>query len=173
MRFFSGFSLQNEAYLFSEFSNKSDYTVCGFSYGAIAALESALELLRVGERIDTLQLFSPAFFQSKDLKFKRLQLMSYKKNQDAYMQQFIDACFAPYNKKIVEHKETTIEELQELLEYVWDIDTLKFIEEKGVKIEVYLGGKDAIIDSLMAREFFVTCATVTYIKEANHFLQLK
>ena len=172
MRFFSGFSLQNEAYLFSEFINKSDYAICGFSYGAIAAFESVLELLREGKRVDTLQLFSPAFFQSRDVKFKRLQLMSYKKNRDAYMHQFVDACFAPYNKKIVEHKETTIEELQELLEYVWDMDLLKSVEEKGVKIEVYLGGKDAIIDSHATKKFFQEVATVTYIKEASHFLQL-
>jgi hypothetical protein len=172
MKFYSGFSLKDESYLFTDFINPSDFTVCGFSYGAIPAFESVLELLREGRRIDTLQLFSPAFFQSKDAKFKRLQLMSYKKNQDVYMQQFVDACFAPYNKKIVEHKETTIEELQELLEYVWDIDLLKFIEEKGVKIEVYLGGKDAIVDSHATKEFFQEVATVTYIKEANHFLQL-
>ncbi len=173
MRFFSGFSLQNEEYLFSNFINKSAYCVCGFSYGAIAALNTVLEELRLGKRVDTLQLFSPAFFQTKDEKFKRLQIMSYKKNKDMYMRQFIDSCFSPYNQKIVQQKETTIEELRELLEYVWDEDTLKFIEEKGVKIEVYLGGKDAIIDTHVTKDFFVTCATVTYIKEANHFLQLK
>ena len=40
MKFYSGFSLQNEEYLFSEFIKKSEYTICGFSYGAIKALKA-------------------------------------------------------------------------------------------------------------------------------------
>ena len=37
---------------------------------------------------------------------------------------------------------------------------------------VYLGGEDKIIDVEAAREFFLHVATVTYIKNANHFLQI-
>jgi len=58
------------------------------------------------------------------------------------------------------------------LYYEWDIEILEKIVSTGVKIEVYLGSKDAIIDLNSAREFFLKVATVTYIKEANHFLQL-
>lgn len=171
MRFFSGFSLKNEEYLFSEYINESDYTVCGFSYGAIKALNATLETLNNSQRVDRLQLFSPAFFQSKSEKFKRLQLMSYKKNQTIYMQQFLSGCFAPYEKKIVENVETDIEELKELLEYEWSLELLKEVESKGVKIEVYLGGNDKIIDVTAAKELFLEVATVTYVKDANHFLQ--
>lgn len=171
MRFFSGFSLKNEEYLFSEYINESDYTVCGFSYGAIKALNATLETLKNSQRVDRLQLFSPAFFQSKSEKFKRLQLMSYKKNQTIYMQQFLSGCFAPYEKKIVENVETDIEELKELLEYEWSLELLKEVESKGVKIEVYLGGNDKIIDVTAAKELFLEVATVTYVKDANHFLQ--
>lgn len=171
MRFFSGFSLKNEEYLFSDYINESDYTVCGFSYGAIKALNATLETLKNSQRVDRLQLFSPAFFQSKSEKFKRLQLMSYKKNQTIYMQQFLSGCFAPYEKKIVENVETDIEELKELLEYEWSLELLKEVESKGVKIEVYLGGNDKIIDVTAAKELFLEVATVTYVKDANHFLQ--
>ena len=69
MKFYSGFSLQNESHFFDSFILKSDYCVCGFSYGAIKALRYAKEQLENRQRIDTLQLFSPAFFQTKTQKF--------------------------------------------------------------------------------------------------------
>jgi len=172
MKFFSGFSLKNEEYLFDEYLDKSDYSVCGFSYGALKALHTTLEMLENSQRVDRLQLLSPAFFQTKPEKFKRLQLMSYKKNKIIYMKQFLTGCFAPYEKKIVQNVETDISELKELLEYEWSLELLKEVEAKGVKIEVYLGGKDTIIDADAAKELFLEVATVTYIKDANHFLQL-
>ena len=172
MKFYSGFSLKNEEYLFREFIKKSEYTVCGFSYGAIKALKATKELLGSRKRVDTLQLLSPAFFQSRDKKFKRLQLMAYKKNSEIYLKQFISSCFTPYEQKIVEYTDTTLDELRELLEYEWSIDAFEDIIKSGVKIEVYLGGQDKIIDVKAAKELFLQVATVTYIKDANHFLQL-
>ena len=172
MKFFSGFSLQNESYLFNEFIKSSEYTVCGFSYGAIKAYEYAKKKIESRNRVDTLQLFSPAFFQSKDAKFKRLQLMAYRKNEDVYLNQFLNSCFYPYDKKIVERSTTVIDELEELLNYEWDIESLKEFTKNGINIEVYLGGEDAIVGAQAAKEFFKDVATVTYIKEANHFLQL-
>lgn len=171
MKFYSGFSLINESYLFKEYINTSEYTICGFSYGAIKAFKKVQESLELSHRVDTLQLFSPAFFQSKATKFKRLQMMAYTKNKDLYMNQFIKSCFSPYEKKIVQNTATTSDELEELLNYEWDLDKLKYIASAGVKIEVYLAEEDKIIDSLSAKEFFLNVATVTYIKNANHFLQ--
>ncbi|MCK9474081.1 pimelyl-ACP methyl ester esterase BioV [Sulfurimonas sp.] len=170
MKFFSGFSLKNEQHYFKDYINSSQYCVCGFSYGAIKAFEYIKEQLRVKKRVDTLQLFSPAFFQTKDEKFKKLQLLGYRKNRDAYLREFISLCFLPYEKKIIEHDKNSIEELKELLCYEWDREELKDIAQSGIKIEVYLGGKDAIIDADGAREFFLEFATLTYIKDANHFL---
>jgi len=172
MKFFSGFSLINEEYLFEEYIEGSQYSICGFSYGAIKALNATSEMLKNSQRVDRLQLFSPAFFQTKEEKFKRLQLMSYKKSKLLYLKQFMKGCFFPYEEKIVENIDTDISELKELLEYEWSIERLKDIADKGVKIEVYLGSCDAIIDVQQAREFFLEVATVTYIKEANHFLLL-
>ncbi|QOY55793.1 pimelyl-ACP methyl ester esterase BioV [Candidatus Sulfurimonas marisnigri] len=172
MKFFSGFSLNNEMYLFKSFINTSEYSICGFSYGSIKALEHVKQQLECSSRVDTLQLFSPAFFQTKNEKFKRLQLLSYSKNTDQYIRQFIDLCFSPHEKKIVELINSKKEELEELLKYEWDLQELKNISQKGVKIEVYLGSEDKIIDVCGAREFFLQIATVTYIKSANHFLQI-
>ncbi len=170
MKFYSGFSLKNEQHYFKEYISSSQYTVCGFSYGAIKALRYAQEMLRQKKRVDTIQLFSPAFFQTKEEKFKKLQLLGYRKNQDTYLREFIASCFSPYEKKIVESDKNSIEELEELLYYEWDIDELNELVRRGLKIEVYLGGRDAIIDATGAREFFLQVATVTYIKDANHFL---
>ena len=173
MQFHSGFSLKNEEYLFDSFINTSDYTICGFSYGAIKALGYATEQLSLGKRVDKLQLFSPAFFQTKSDKFKKLQVMGYKKDKLSYMKNFTNLCFSPYENKIIQNCETRIEELEELLNYEWKLDDFKDIADKGLHVEVYLGGKDKIIDIKGAREFFLNVSTVTYIKDANHFLQIK
>ena len=97
--------------------------------------------------------------------------MGYRKDRDKYLNDFLELCFSPHNKKTTEHDETNIEELDELLNYKWDMKELKFLVSKGVKIEVYLGSEDKIIDVEGAREFFIHVSTVTYIKNANHFLQ--
>lgn len=170
MKYFNGFSLKNEEYLLKEYIDTSDYSVCGFSYGAIKALDATSQMLKNSQRVDRLQLFSPAFFQTKEEKFKRLQLMSYKKSKLLYLKQFMKGCFFPYEEKIVENIETDISQLKELLEYEWSLEKLQEISTRGVRIEVYLGSKDAIIDVDRAKEFFLEVATVTYIKEANHFL---
>ncbi|MFT7002685.1 MAG: hypothetical protein ACJAWW_000018 [Sulfurimonas sp.] len=172
MLFFSGFSLTKEEYLLEEFLNKSDYCISGFSYGAIKAFNKVKEKIASGKRVDTLQLISPAFFQTKSLKFKRLQMLSFSKSDVLYIKQFISLCFDPYETKIVQNKESTDKELDELLNYEWDLEKLQELVNKGIKIEVYLGEKDKIIDVEGAREFFLQVATVTYVKEANHFLQI-
>ncbi|MDF1876163.1 pimelyl-ACP methyl ester esterase BioV [Sulfurimonas sp. SAG-AH-194-I05] len=173
MQFHSGFSLKNEEYFFKEYIKYTDYTICGFSYGAIKAFEEVQKHLACGKRIDTLQLFSPAFFQNTSTKFHRLQILSYVKNSQKYVTQFLEGCFAPHAKQETQASVSTKEELVELLEYKWDIDQFLALEEKGVKIEVYLGAQDKIINASVAKDFFLNVATVTYIKEANHFLQLQ
>jgi len=172
MKFYSGFSLKNENYLFADYLSDTQYSVCGFSYGAIKAFEDVKEQLSKGKRVDILVLLSPIFFQTKPLKFKKLQLMAYRKDKDSYLKQFIETCFFPHEKKIVEHHDSTLKELDELLNYQWLIDDLKALEDQGVKIEVYLGGEDKIIDVVGAKELFLQVATVTYIKNGNHFLQI-
>ena len=168
MKFFSGFSLKNETYFFSDYLSDSDYNIAGFSYGAIKAAEFAAASK---ERIDVLQLFSPAFFQSTHEKFRRLQMMAYKKDRSAYLQQFIERCFEPFlPPEGLERVETTAEELHALLYYEWSPGLLQRIAEKGTRIEVYLGEYDKIIDPQRAREFFRPLATVFFIKRANHFL---
>ncbi len=168
MRYFSGFSLRDESHFFKDFLKESDYTVAGFSYGAIKAVEYAAG---TSERIDTLQLFSPAFFQAKPEKFKRLQMMGYKKNPDSYLSSFIGSCFAPYDVQKVYQVQTISQELEALLYYVWDLEMLQSLIDRGIRIEVYLGSEDHVIDANAAKELFLPYATTYLINHANHFLQ--
>ena len=117
-----------------------------------------------------MQLFSPAFFHDKDQAFKRVQLLGYRKNPQGYLKQFVAGCFAPYPVREVEHGMHHATQLAALLEYEWQEMLLQKICNRGVGIEVYLGGKDAIINAMAAKTFFLPYATTFYIKNANHFL---
>jgi hypothetical protein len=167
-KYFSGFSLENEEELFEEYIDHNDFTVSGFSYGAIKAFEYTLNC---DKRIDTLQLFSPAFFQTQDTKFKRMQLMFFKKDAKAYCDNFLKNIAHPSTLDTVKYfTQGTMEELDELINYTWDEEQLKELVKKEIKIEVYLGQNDKIIDSNTALEFFRNYATVYYIKEKGHIL---
>lgn len=171
MIFYSGFSFTNEADLFDEYLLRDAYTVAGFSYGAIKAAE---HVAASSDRIDRLQLFSPAFFQDKPEKFKRLQMMGYKRDHTAYLRQFKQLCCDPYMSiDTLRDSQTSAAELEELLYYVWEPKLLEQIKRRGTRIEVYLGSEDRIVNAEAAREFFKQYATVYYIKKANHFLQEK
>lgn len=166
--FFSGFSLRNEEKFFEQYRIKNDFTVCGFSYGAQEAFEYTLDS---SVRIDKLQLFSPAFFQTKDKKYKRMQLMFFKKDSTSYCNNFLQNCVKPSQTDISSYFDIgTYEELEELLFYEWDRKKLAELKDRGVDIEVYLGQEDEIIDSLATKEFFKEFATVYYIKNVGHIL---
>ena len=168
MLFFSGFCLQNEAKLFDFWLNNSNYTVAGFSYGAIKAVEY---VLNSKSRVDRLILLSPAFFNDKDKKFKKMQLLYFAKDKDSYIKNFINNITNGSKVDISNYlKEGSKEELKELLNYQWDIEKLKKITNQGTIIEVILGSKDKIINSKSAKDFFEQIATVYCIKNANHIL---
>lgn len=167
-KYFSGFCFKNESELFDEYIIKNDFTISGFSYGAIKAFEEALS---TKERVDKLQLFSPAFFQNFDDKFKRTQLMYFKKDANAYCHNFLENVINPTNLDISKYFDLgTAEQLEELLNYNWSEEKLQKLLDKGTKIEVYLGAIDKIIDASKAKDFFKNFATVYYIKEKGHLL---
>ncbi len=168
MKFFSGFCFSGEKELFASYLNSSDFCVAGFSYGAINALKYAIACKT---RIDTLQLFSPAFFQDKDEKFKKLQLSAFRRNKQNYMQNFMQNVIFPSNKEIGSFiKMGNIEELEELLYYSWSESELLELIKRGVEIEVYLGEKDAIINPLECSSFFANYATIYSFKNFGHLL---
>ena len=173
MKFYSGFSLRNDEPFFAHLMQVCEFCIYGFSYGAIKAFEDAKMRLEAFERVDRLILFSPAFFQTKTPAFKKLQLRSFKKEKNKYIENFLDGCFAPYEREKVMLKEDDIEDLEKLLYFEWSSAELLWLKEQGVVVEVYLGGEDRIIDAQGAYEFFKDIANVTFFKKANHFLQTK
>lgn len=167
--YFSGFCLENERELFESYQNKSEYCVSGFSYGAQKALEY---VLNADSRIDVLQLFSPAFFQDKDEKFKRMQLMFFKIDSQNYCDNFLKNCQYGSNEIDIQKYFTqgNNEELKSLLYYEWDKEKLQRIVDKNITIEIYLGQEDKIIDSKKVKDFFVNYATVYFFKKKGHIL---
>ena len=171
MKFYSGFSLSNDEQLFRPYLKSSKYCVAGFSYGAIKAFRQVLDSKT---RVDRLQLFSPAFFQSRNDKFRRMQKMYYAKDKEAYLKSFFSSCFLPVQPDgSVLLTEGSSEELEELLSYEWKVDELKSLQERGIEIEVYLGSEDKIIEPQKAKEFFLPYATTYMINHAGHTLQTK
>jgi hypothetical protein len=168
MTFYSGFSLVNDQHFFESHLIHSDYTVAGFSYGAIKAARHVVDSL---SRIDTLQLFSPAFFQTSKSSFKRLQLAAFVSDAQDYRKRFIHACFSPCEVQHLDTNMGSIAELEEVLYFIWDELLLQKIIDKGIRIEVYLGMKDHIIDAMAAHDFFLPYATVISMPQGNHFLQ--
>jgi len=165
--YFSGFALTNDKHFFEEFIKEGEYSVAGFSYGAIKAIEYALTCK---DRIDKIYLFSPAFFQDKSIGFKKLQLRACTKNPQSYLKTFLTNCFLPSQPLHVDTIEPLVENLDELLEYVYTAEKLQLLVDRGIEIEVYIGGADHIVDALHVKEFFIPYATTYFIKEANHFL---
>lgn len=171
MKFYSGFSLSKDKQLFEPYLKDSQYCIAGFSYGAIKAFEEAKNSKK---RIDTLQLFSPAFFQNKSQKFIRTQNMYFSKDKAAYLENFLSACFLPAEVDAnVEREEGSAEDLEELLSFVWMAEELKALQDRGIEIEVYLGSEDKIIDAQAAKEFFLPYATTYMINHAGHTLEIK
>ena len=171
MRYFNGFSLQNEESHFSDFIIGSEHSVAGFSYGAQKAFEYVYESK---ERIDRLILLSPAFFQTEKSSFIRTQLRYFEAGQEAYVEQFLKNVSYPSEIDLTKYLQLGIkEELHALLSYTWEPSKIEEVLSRGTVIEVYLGEKDKIVHAKEALSFFTPLTTCYFIKEAGHLLALK
>lgn len=166
--FFSGFCLENEEELFKNFLDDSSFTVGGFSYGAIKAFRYVLE---TKERVDKLILISPAFFHEMSKKEKKIQTLFFSKNPKSYRDNFYNNCIYPSTTDLTPFKKEGLkEELIDLLEFVWNTLDLEELQKRNIKLEVYLGEKDKIVDSEKAKEFFQQFGTVYFYKDKGHIL---
>ncbi len=169
MKYFNGFSLQNEKELFIPYMTQSEYGVAGFSYGAQQAFEYVYNST---ERIDRLILLSPAFFQTEKPSFIRTQLRYFEAGQVAYVKQFLENAAYPSNFDLSEYLNVgTKKELQALLSYTWENEKIQKVLDRGTTIEVFLGEKDKIIDAQKAFEFFKPLTTTYFMKNAGHLLK--
>lgn len=144
------------------------YTLNGFSYGAILAFKETLKALKQRQRVQILNLFSPAFFQERKPSFLKAQILGFKHQQQNYIKNFIALCGNP---KACYFKQGTLEELKELLFFQWKVEDLQFMQEKGVQINVFLGGNDLILSPQDVANFFAPYAVVYFYKTFNHCLQ--
>jgi len=168
MKYFNGFSLKNEEIFFQDYIIDSDYCVAGFSYGAQRAFEF---VYNSPNRVDRLILLSPAFFQDHKKSFIRTQLRYYKSNPQAYIEQFIQNIIYPSNIELEEYLDMgKYNELETLLTYIWDRDKIIELIDRGVTIEVFIGGKDKILNPQKSFEFFSKLTTTYLIKDAGHLL---
>ncbi len=172
MIFFSGFALKGEKELFTPWLIESDYSVAGFSYGAIKALEYASASK---ERIDHLLLLSPAFFQTRSKRYISLQLEAFSRDSKLYIKRFLERAAMPYQFDLHPYLgEASIDQLEELLRYRWDELKLRNIIEHGTTVEVVIADDDSIIDAKGALEFFTPLATATYhLRRGGHLLLLE
>jgi hypothetical protein len=169
VKYYSGFCLSGEEELFKAYLDNNNFSISGFSYGAIKAIQEALA---IDTRVDRIQLFSPAFFNNKDDKFKRMQMMFFAKDSLKYIENFLQNSSYPSDIDLSYYlKEDGSMELKELLYYTWNQDEIRALIKKGTIIEVYLGQKDKIIDVYAAKEFFIECGCEVYfIKDVGHIL---
>lgn len=172
MKFFSGFGFENEQELFNDFLPKGEYVVAGFSYGAIKAFEY---VSNSKDRIDRLILLSPAFFQNTSDAFRRTQMRYFNSNKNEYMKNFMDNVCLPNNNMSLQKYicKGEAKQLDELLSYEWKIEDIKKIIDKNIKIEVFFGEMDNIIDTKVANDFFSKLTTTYFIKKAGHLLDAK
>ena len=169
MKFFSGFCLKNDKKFFKDYI-EDGFTVAGFSKGAQDALDY---VLNSKERIDKLQLFSPAFFDYNN-KLINMNLKAFKKDKEKYLYTFLSKAGAEFNEgkwhvgdEILELSKCEEKDLFELFTFEWG----KIKRIKHTKIEVFLGEFDKIIALKKAHEFFKNYADVYFIKKADHFLR--
>jgi pimeloyl-ACP methyl ester carboxylesterase len=170
LKYFNGFSLCSEVGLFGDYLIESDLCVAGFSYGAQQALEY---VLHTQERVDRLILLSPAFFQTQKPSFIRAQLHYFDAGRDVYVSQFLQNVSYPSSIDLSPYLcAGEKSELEALLSYVWEEEKIRAVQKRGTVIEVFLGGRDKIIDVAEAYDFFVPLCVTYYIKEAGHLLHV-
>lgn len=165
MKFYSGFCFQSEDKLFTHILKQNDFSVAGFSYGAIKALQHCLQ---TKDRIDKLILISPAYFMDKDEKFKKMQLLYFKKNPQIYTQKFLKNVTHASDAKVgAFFKQGNTKQLQELLFFNWEM--IKELDKK-IDIQVHLGAKDKVIDADKAKDFFSAYAQCFFYKNYGHLV---
>lgn len=168
MTFFSGFCLEGEGELFSDFIPPKIATIAGFSYGAICAYEHALA---TKEFFKKLILLSPAYYAHTDEEFKQQQINAFRSDPDLYKLKLLKKSGFSEETAQKYSKDGTIDELEKLLYFDWAVDGFDKLKKNGVEIEVYIGSNDRVVDPNSSMEFFKQFATVYFIKGKNHFLR--
>ena len=170
MKYFNGFSLKGEEVFFESMLLESELTVAGFSYGSQKAFDYVYDSK---ERVDRLILLSPAFFQNEKKSFIKTQLRYYKADKEGYIEQFLKNVTYPSSLELKDYVVAgRLEELEDLLTYTWDKEKFTELLDRGVVIEVFIGGRDKIVNSKESFAFFSELTHTYFLKYEGHILQV-
>ncbi len=90
-----------------------------------------------------------------------------------YCDNFLLNSIYPSSDKLEKYfSQGSYEDLETLLNYQWNKEKFELLLSKGVKIEVFLGCEDKIINAQETKKFFQKYANVYLIKNAGHILQV-
>jgi len=165
--FYSGFCLNGEEGLFDEFLPSFGEYVAGFSYGSIAALRFAAQ----NKEVTKLILLSPAYYTHKSADFKEAQIAAFEADPALYRLKLLKKSGLREEEGKRYGALGTSAQLRELLYFDWSASEIVSLFERGVKIEVFIGGNDRVVEPEASAEFFRRYATVYYLKNKNHILR--
>lgn len=165
--FYSGFCLCGEEEIFHEYLPAFGSYVCGFSYGAIGALKYALK----EQSVKNLILLSPAYYAHQEDAFKEAQLAAFESDKELYRLKLLKKSGFDERECELYAKEGAYEELLELLYFDWNTARLEMLADRGVKIEVFIGSADGIVEPEASAEFFGHFAKVYTLENKNHILR--
>jgi dienelactone hydrolase len=165
--FFSGFALCGEESLFKDYYDDGD-SVCGFSYGA----QKAFLYAKNNSFVKRLILLSPAFYAQKTEEFKEAQMAAYTQNPALYRLKLLKKSGLNPDEIDSFKSDSTIEELRELLYFEWSEEDVKSMLERGVQIDVYIGGEDGVVEPEPSFGFFGRSGAKTvWLENKNHILR--
>lgn len=165
--FYSGFCLHGEERLFDEYLPMFGEYVAGFSYGSIAALRHAIE----DESVKNLILLSPAYYCHKDEAFKKAQIRAFLTDPALYKIKLLKKSGLKEEDGNRYASDGNVEELRELLYFDWRTAGLELLSQRGVRIEVFIGGADRVVEPKASREFFEKRAKTHWLENKNHILR--
>ncbi len=165
--FYSGFCLSGEEGLFEPYLPAFGDFVAGFSYGAIKAVKYALK----DESVKNLILLSPAYYSHKSDDFKSAQIAAFEADPGLYKLKLLKKSGLTEEEAQRYGKEGSVEELEELLYFEWDYAGLDALRQRGVRIEVFIGSLDRVVEIVPSQNFFSKYAKVHLLEGKNHILR--
>jgi len=165
--FYSGFCLHGEERLFDLYLPAFGDFVAGFSYGAIGAIKYALD----NESVKNIILLSPAYYAHKEQEFKETQLAAFEADPNLYKLKLLKKSGLKEEESELYGKDGTIEELRELLFFDWNSANLASLIDRGIKVEVFIGSGDRVVEPHASSEFFGQFAKVYTLENKNHILR--
>jgi len=165
--FYSGFCLEGEEALFHEFLPQYGDFMSGFSYGAISAVREAV----LDKEIKRLILLSPAYYAHTNEAFREAQIAAFEADAELYKLKLLKKSGLSVEDGVRYGKDSSLTELRELLYFDWRGAGLDTLKKRGVKIEVFIGEADRVVDPYASADFFEEFADVYRLKNKNHILR--